>query len=217
MLYLSYTRILEPFSSQVFEDYLVQLPATMQSKVVQYRRWQDSHTALMGKIILKEMACTYYKIPDILHQISYSPTKKPEVSGSLSFNISHSENLVVCIIGEGQGLGVDVEKVTKVNFTDFQDYMSATEWNQIQLAKDPNHAFLNYWTQIEAAVKADGRGLNIPLKEVNIQNSMVTIGSSSWFTLEVNLIEGYTCHIATSDRLTSDELACFNYENLKPF
>lgn len=215
MVYLSYLRILEPFSTQVFDDYLLELPAAMQAKVCQFRRWEDSHTALMGKILLKEMASTYFNLPDILDQISYSETKKPEVAGSVSFNISHSEDLVVCAMGENCRLGVDVEKIVDVDFTHLQDYMTETEWDQIHLAKDPNEAFLKYWTQKEAVIKADGRGLSIPLKEVKAQKSLVTLGSNPWYTLEVNLAEGYACHIASSNRLTSDDLACFDFEKSK--
>jgi 4'-phosphopantetheinyl transferase len=215
MVYLSYLRMLEPFSTQVFEDYLLQLPSAMQAKVCQFRRWEDSHTALMGKILLKEMASAYFNFPDILDQISYSETKKPIVAGSLSFNSSHSDDMVVCAIGENCRLGVDVEKIVDVDFTHLQDYMTESEWNQIQHAKDPNEDFLKYWTQKEAVIKADGRGLSIPIKEVEIQNSVVTIGPTSWYTLEVNLAKGYACHIASSNRLTSEELICFEFGKSK--
>lgn len=215
MVYLSYLRMLEPFSTQVFEDYLLELPAAMQTKVCQFRRWEDSHTALMGKILLREIASTYFNFPDILDQISYSETKKPEVAGSVSFNISHSEDLVVCVMGDNCRLGVDVEKIVDVDFTHLQDYMTESEWNQIQHAKDPNEAFLKYWTQKEAVIKADGRGLSIPTKEVKIQNSLETIGPTSLYTLEVNLAKGYACHIASSNRLTSEELVCFEFGKSK--
>lgn len=215
MVYLSYLRMLEPFSTQVFEDYLLELPAAMQTKVCQFRRWEDSHTALMGKILLREMASTYFNFPDILDQISYSETKKPEVAGSVSFNISHSEDLVVCVMGDNWRLGVDVEKLVAVEFTHLNDYMTEAEWDQIHLAKDPNEAFLNNWTQKEAVIKADGRGLSIPIKEVKIQNSLAIIGPTSWYTLEVNLTKGYACHIASSNRLTSYDLVCFDFEKSK--
>lgn len=215
MVYLSYAHILEPFSTTEFEKYLVQLPSKMREKVVQYRRWEDSHTALIGKILLKEMASTYFNIPDILHQINYSDSKKPEISGSISFNISHSEDLVVCVMGDNCILGVDVEKLVEVEFNHLQDYMTESEWNQIQLAENPNEAFLKLWTQKEAAIKADGRGLSIPIKEVEVQDTLVNIGFTSWFTLEVNLVEGYKCHIASSDKLTFDYLVYFDFEKFK--
>ncbi|MCU0401573.1 MAG: 4'-phosphopantetheinyl transferase superfamily protein [Algoriphagus sp.] len=178
----------------------------MQKILRQYRRWEDAHLSLMGKILLKEMAYTYFNLPDILHQIRYSDFKKPEISTPLSFSISHSGNRVVCAISDAYQLGLDVEQISEIEFDYYQDYMSLKEWEKIHRAPAPNFEFLRFWTQKESAIKADGRGLNLPLHEMEVQHSQLTIDTTTWYLKEVNLAKDYVCHLATDKELRQGDL-----------
>ena len=206
MVYLQFTSVFEPLPQTVFENYLVELPESMQKTIRQYRRWEDAHLSLMGKILLKEMAYTYFNLPDILPHIRYSDFKKPEISTPLSFNISHSGNRVVCAISDAYQLGLDVEQISEIEFDYYLDYMSLKEWKKIHLAPAPNLEFLRFWTQKESAIKADGRGLNLPLHELEVQHSQLTIDTTTWHLKEVNLAKDYVCHLATDKELRQGDL-----------
>ncbi|MBS0258080.1 4'-phosphopantetheinyl transferase superfamily protein [Agrobacterium tumefaciens] len=83
-------------------------------------------------------------------------------AGPLDFNLSHGGNWVVVAFSRSGRVGVDVESEREEDF-----------WKEITSAflapmDAKNVGFLKMWTAKEAAVKADGAGLVIPLTEVVI-------------------------------------------------
>lgn len=102
---------------------------------------------------------------------------KPEVAPQLrhlsvpSFNISHTESLVVLLTGEDRALGVDIEQVNRPPPLD----VSAQFFSEIEhraLARLPaaeqSARFWDLWTLKESYVKARGLGLTIPLDMFSI-------------------------------------------------
>ncbi|WP_297336889.1 4'-phosphopantetheinyl transferase superfamily protein [Algoriphagus sp.] len=178
----------------------------MQDKASQFRNWKDRTNSILGKVMLKHCASRYYNIPNILNQVSYNPFQRPEVDGPFSFSISHSGNMVVCALSETHQLGIDIESLAAIDFDPYQEYLSDKEWMQIKLAMDPNREFLKIWTQKEAVIKADGRGLTLPLKELNPSDSHLKIDKQSWYLHQINLQSNYICHLATDKVLKSQDI-----------
>lgn len=206
MVHISFALINQPLRQRVFDYYLNQLPKPMQNKAIHFRNWKDRTNSILGKVLLKQCASRYYNIPNILNQVSYNPFQRPEVNGPLSFSISHSGNMVVCAISENYQLGIDMEQFAAIDFDPYQNYMSAKEWMKIKLAIDPNREFLKIWTQKEAVIKADGRGLTLPLKELNPSESHLRIDKQSWYLREINLHSNYISHLATNKVLKSQDV-----------
>jgi 4'-phosphopantetheinyl transferase len=92
---------------------------------------------------------------------------------SLSFNVAHSKNTILIVLGRQGDVGVDVEytnrstdtmEVARGNFTE-------NESNSLAAIADPEtrlRTFYRYWTRKEAVVKADGRGLFLPLASFDV-------------------------------------------------
>jgi 4'-phosphopantetheinyl transferase len=91
---------------------------------------------------------------------------------SLSFNISHSADVLVIAVAYQRNLGVDVElmredydyeKVAALHFSqrEFDELCSLPEAERAE-------AFFRGWTSKEACVKACGRGLNLPLQSFSV-------------------------------------------------
>lgn len=83
---------------------------------------------------------------------------------SLNFNLSHTEGMVVCVIGFAEEIGVDVENVTY----DFLDVMPqvflSEEIKYIKtgsLYKTNILRFFHVWTKKEALMKAKGLGFSL--------------------------------------------------------
>lgn len=78
---------------------------------------------------------------------------------ALSFNLSHTDGLLLVAIAAGMDVGVDVEKVRPMEGAAglAARYFPAAEGDGI--AGDPT-AFLRLWTCRESAVKACGRGIS---------------------------------------------------------
>ncbi len=98
---------------------------------------------------------------------------KPELAThDLQFNLSHTKHW--CLIGISQQIvGIDVERVdpTFDGRRLASHYFNATELAQIDAANDENSAcetFFSLWTCKEALMKADGRGMQLPLDSFSV-------------------------------------------------
>jgi 4'-phosphopantetheinyl transferase len=93
------------------------------------------------------------------------PSAEPECG--LRFNVSNSEKLVVCLVGQGAEVGVDVEpreraaEIAKLAARVF----SPAEQAQLEALGDVERLdrALSLWTLKEAYIKARGMGLALPL------------------------------------------------------
>lgn len=94
---------------------------------------------------------------------------KPELHTSMldekfSFNISHSQDMVVLAFGKYLNLGVDVEYVRDIpDFIEIvNQFFSQEEKRQLQVLPylQQQQLFFDFWTCKEAFVKATGEGCN---------------------------------------------------------
>lgn len=82
------------------------------------------------------------------------------------FNVSHTDRLVVLLVGCGRELGVDVEKVTRhAPMVVADQFFAAPERMALARLSDADRAsrFWDHWTLKESYIKARGLGLSIPL------------------------------------------------------
>ena len=178
---------------------LDRLPAALQPKILRYRRWEDAHAALLGKLLLlvalKEIGSTA-----TLDQLLYTPYDKPFFPMGPNFNISHSGNRVICGLTTTGRIGVDIEWVKPLSFDDFQTQFTPAEWQAIRGAPDPVAAFYRFWTAKESLIKADGRGLGIPLLELDVtEYRPITLDGASWTFQPITRFPGYAAHLTTED------------------
>lgn len=91
----------------------------------------------------------------------------------LSFNISHTRDLVVLGVTYSRALGLDTENVTdRPAPLDIADNcFSAEEVRALRAlpATDQHERFFDYWTLKESYIKARGMGLSIPLNEFSFR------------------------------------------------
>ena len=78
---------------------------------------------------------------------------------NIHFNMSHSGEWAVCIIGN-QPVGIDIEKIQPIDFSSYSSFFSITEYNDLS---NKNHAikleyFFDLWTLKESYLKAIGTG-----------------------------------------------------------
>ncbi|MCP4163785.1 MAG: 4'-phosphopantetheinyl transferase superfamily protein [Deltaproteobacteria bacterium] len=91
---------------------------------------------------------------------------KPSLRG-ISFNLSHTDGLIVLAITGSKKIGVDTENLNR-NITDIdiaKRYFAEPEYHEIKACSeiDRKYKFLEFWTLKESYIKAVGKGLSIPL------------------------------------------------------
>jgi 4'-phosphopantetheinyl transferase len=198
MIHIYYSVCREQLPEQFYIQYLNQLPGPLQEKNVKYRRWQDKHLHLFGKLLLLEgLKNIGYTDGGILNKINYNDYSRPFINKDIDFNISHSGEYVLCAIGNRMRLGIDVEEIKHINFDDFKQVMTDKQWSDIRQSEDPLRFFFKYWTIKESVIKADSRGLSIPLLDIYVNDNKVCYDNKTWYLNELDLDERYSTYLAT--------------------
>lgn len=96
--------------------------------------------------------------------------EESQESAALSFNISHTQGLVACVITRNMEVGVDAEtlhrRIDRSELAD--DFLSPIEIQTLQSSGESPHArFVNIWTLKEAWLKTLGEGLSTRSRQVS--------------------------------------------------
>jgi 4'-phosphopantetheinyl transferase len=200
----------DQFPPPLLQVLLDRLPVAMQQKILRYRRWQDAYGSLLGKLLL-QAAMKQAGLPADLNELRVSAYGRPHWADGPDFNISHSGTRVVCLLSLQGRVGIDLELCADISIGDFQPQFTALEWATITGSGTPLLTFYRYWTAKESLIKADGRGLQIPLDGLKIDEGMGgTQDGGRWFLRELDIFPGYACHIASEtpiDVLTCEEIS----------
>ena len=198
MIDILFCRIQHEFSFEKYHHYLAQLPLAMQETNRRFIRWQDRHAHLMGKILLLRILENNGFMASYLNSMAYSDYGRPSLPGVLEFNISHSGEYVLCASSRDRTVGVDIEQIKPVDFDHFRDVMTGRQWEEIYEADDPLRKFFTYWTIKESVIKADGKGLSIPLQDIEIRDGFVITGNVyTWYTHSLDIDLQYCATLAT--------------------
>ena len=202
MALILHTKVEKRLEAAKYEALLEPLPADIRQKIRRYRRWQDAHACLLGKLLLIEGLQRFgLDGASLIHQLQYTDFGRPYLPAPVDFNISHSGEYVLCALSNRCRVGVDIEKVQPINLSDFRGQMTEAEWATVTGAANPLRAFYYYWTRKEAAIKAHGHGLSLPLKEVVIGEGEVVMEGRGWPLYEVRLAQEYVCHLVADGQV----------------
>ncbi|MGH1386745.1 4'-phosphopantetheinyl transferase family protein [Kordia sp.] len=197
MIHIFYTYTSEENHNALLRKYLPVLPQSYREKILRFRNWKDAQLSLLGRLLLEHGIKTKFPQYADMLEIAYTQFRKPYFKDhDLKFNISHSKDMAICVLSDGADMGVDIEEIAPVNINDFKDYMTPYEWQEVVNSSKKEDAFYKYWTKKEAVIKADGRGLSIPLKSFEIKEEMTQIENNSYVLKEIFLDMNYACYVA---------------------
>ena len=113
----------------------------------------------------------------------------------LQFNVSHSGDYLAMAVSE-LPVGIDIQKTRTIRETTVKRVVQLQEKELLGQAWEKD--FLRLWTLKESFVKAEGKGLRIPMKDYYFEKEndcyFVNYGGqrSAWtFNIEETLIESY--------------------------
>jgi len=102
------------------------------------------------------------------------PSLKEEHASGLRFNVSHSGEIALLAFCRNQEIGIDVElKRADVDFLSLAEMSFSKDERTALLSCAPTdraNLFYELWTCKEACIKADGRGLSVPLDQFSVAN-----------------------------------------------
>lgn len=129
------------------------------------------HDALITRALVRTVLSFYAERAPEEWQFEKGQKDKPEIIQPpfpLRFNISHTDNFIVCALAREYDLGVDVEYLQRNNdiLSIADRYFSPQEVEELFSLPDDaskRSRFFDYWTLKESYIKAWGLGLAIPL------------------------------------------------------
>lgn len=109
---------------------------------------------LLLRVMLKEEGVKNWKTIKIQKGIN----DKPYIDGDINFNISHSNNMILCCVDKNNNLGVDIEKIKEIPKDIFDMVFHK---NELKYYKNmTQEQFYKIWTLKEAYSKYTSLGLS---------------------------------------------------------
>jgi 4'-phosphopantetheinyl transferase len=201
------------FVSQYAEVAPVLLAPDEYLRLSQYARESDRYLSLLAKLILfLEAENVGIHLPD-LKTLAIDTFGKPWLASNpdMNFNISHSGDITLVAIASGQRVGVDVEHCQR----DFLSSVSSefTPEENSWIKSDPNR-LLKLWTRKEAALKAEGRGLQHDPGAIEVLTSPVKVGDVNFFWKDLDIEANYTGAVAFEKANSSVSMRRFIVDDL---
>jgi 4'-phosphopantetheinyl transferase len=180
------------------------------ARVARFRLEEDRVRSIVARGGLRRILSSYCGAPPNRIEFQTGSHGKPALlkpSGALEFNVSHSGDCVLIGVTSGVPCGVDIEggwaKTAELAIADRFFCPREGKW---LLGADKG--FLRVWATKEAIIKAVGRGLSIPLCDIDVtdilerRTTSITLRTPGlkpqtlWLN-EFSLVPNYAAAVAT--------------------
>lgn len=188
-------------TSDHYDRYFCDLPEYYQRKLMRFRRREDRQASLIGKALLAKGLNRLGLDESYLQKLTSDRYDRPGIIGSIDFNISHSDNHVVCALTDSGRIGIDIEMIRPIELSYYVDHFKQDLKDSLLRSENRLLAFFRYWTMIESAMKADGRGMNIPVSDVEVKKDMAFIDNKKWYLHEIQTGKATVCYCASENSL----------------
>jgi 4'-phosphopantetheinyl transferase len=196
------------------EEYLKILSSEEVERAGRLRAGEVRMQFLAGRTWLRKLLAAELEIAPKEVAIVAGEYGKPELRGHnrgrIHFNVAHTRSTVLVALSLAGAVGVDVESLDRRTDVLGVARHSLTERENADLmairdGEERNRAFFASWTRKEAIVKADGRGLSLPLTSFE-----VPVGEECWaFPIEIACAsDGPSTRFSLSDIACSEQTAC---------
>ena len=160
------------------EEILRGLEATLsEGELGRYRRFrfpEDRRRYLVSHALVRRVLSKYVDIKPTEWIFSHSMYGRPEIANidapALRFNLTHTTGLSACVVTLSQECGADAEHIdARHNLLGVAERMfSRSEFEALQQLQGQKSLeyFFSRWTLREAYVKALGRGLSYPTRQL---------------------------------------------------
>jgi len=201
-----------------FEEYQLYLPEEIIERNKRFVRWQDRQANILGKLLLIEWLKNNDFDPFILKDIKYTKYGRPFLDIDIDFNISHSRDYVVCAFAKGFRVGIDIEEIRENDFKIFESVFTKSEYKSILESDNNLTMFYKFWTKKESIIKANGRGLSIPLREIDLYKNKhsLKLYDEDWYLFKIDFHDNYISHLSANKKNVNIEHNKINfYQNEK--
>jgi len=212
---ISYLSIDGQITISNFEALKRLIPSTFLTKNNRFHQFQDRQRNLFGLLLLMRSWHNLFDESLNLENIKTSKFNRPYLPDSRAdFNISHSGDFVVCVLSADSRVGIDIEQKRDVDLKDFARTMNTNQWTEIYTSNNPLDTFFKFWTMKESVIKADGRGLSIPLTEIILDQGKVSYDGNLWHLYPFKIDANHNGCVASNNDIDDFHLVKVDWKEL---
>ncbi len=146
-------------------------------KAAQFSFQEVREPFIVGRAVLRGILGRYLQVDPERVRFSYGPHGKPAIAPEcggegISFNMSDSCGLAIYAVARGRQVGIDLERMRSDVPCErmAKRFFAEAELKALMAlpADQRQEGFFNCWTRKEAYLKAIGKGLSVPLKNVTV-------------------------------------------------
>ncbi len=216
-LQVYYCKIDPNIPAQSWNSLRSRLTISQQQRNDRFVHFEDKQRNLFGLLLLRMHGRQYRDMQLAWSELQFDEHNRPFLPDTaVDFNISHSGAYVVSAFSAIHRLGIDVEFKKSVTLEDFQYTMNDSQWAEIMAATDPFDKFFEYWTIKESVIKADGRGLSIPLTDIIIEDGKVNYDGHTWFLYPLQFDDHHKCCLAADQEGITPQLREVHWREFLP-
>lgn len=179
--------------------------------------------SIFGEILIRKIIQDNFKINNKSISFYKNDYGKPVLinNSKFHFNISHSGEWVVCVVNDSP-VGIDIEKIQLIDYSVTDFILSEKEYKNFTQISDENKLsyFYYLWTLKESYIKAEGKGLSIPLNEFTIECDLqmipILLGDKLNKTIfkNYNIDPNYVLSVCASENNFDKNVKIYNIEEL---
>lgn len=209
---VSQERISSAKLSEQIADWIEELPVQKQQQVKKIRQQNDQVLSLAGLQLLKLGVTEFSNLPFALSQLKFPKQAKPFFDSNIDFNISHSGNIVCCVISDSIKVGIDIELQREVKPATLKKFLIETpRADTNDNTENSKRDFFELWTKNEAIIKAANFGSIYNMHNINHEPHGGHYQNHFWYSYSIDIVSAddnkeYTCHIACSEKIKPQEI-----------
>lgn len=211
-------------SENVFDKLCLLIDEDKKYKIHRFVNKQDKIRSLIADILVRFIIMKKLLIKNETISFKRNDYGKPFLKGyqNFNFNISHSEDFVVCAIDE-KPIGIDIEKINQIEYEEiWESFFSISEKDYIKRTIDNRlNRFYEIWTLKESYIKLYGKGLSIPLRSFSIaidENENISVimenERKEYYFKMFDLDDEYKIAVCSSKKEISNDITLINQESL---
>ncbi|MFC5471591.1 4'-phosphopantetheinyl transferase family protein [Cohnella suwonensis] len=216
-------KMTKPLSADLFMRLADDLPNDRRERLRRFRRDEDAQRTLLADILIRYLIRMRLGISMTRASFQSNEFGKPFLEGrsDFHFNLTHSGHWIAAAVHD-RPVGIDVERIRAIDLSIASRYFTREECDSIFNMPETLRLerFYEIWACKESYVKAEGRGLSIPLQSFSVRFQgelpyLQTQPSSVQRALRLYAMEGHRMAVCAETDLfpqwptewTSEELA----------
>lgn len=190
-----YTADVSPLEDDVLFEKAYRLVSERRREKTDRMAQRKDKMLSLGAECLLICACRSFGVNYTNEEIVLNKYSKPTFANSpLFFNLSHSENRVMCVMADTE-VGCDTEKTGKADIKIAKRFFSGEEYRMIEecaTEEEKKDLFYRLWVLKESFMKCTGLGFHIPLDSFSIVPGEAVKIRQSFDGSRYGFIEGET-------------------------